>query len=60
MLYVVEAFCMSDNARTDIEVYETVDEAIARAKEIESEDWHVFVTETTGDPDDEGKVIFDI
>jgi hypothetical protein len=60
MMYVVEAFRISTNDRSDIEVFENAEDAIKRAKEIETEDWHVFVTETTGEPGDEGNVIFDI
>lgn len=60
MMYVVEAFRISTNDRTDAEFFETAEEAIERANEIETEDWHVFITETTGEPGDEGKVILDI
>lgn len=58
MLYAVDYYCFDDTTH-DTLYFETKGEALRLAREIADEGWRVIVTETTGDPDDEGVEIWD-
>lgn len=59
MMYAVDALSLTSTDRTETEYFEELEEAVQRAKELETDEWRVYVSETTGEPFDEGKVIFD-
>lgn len=58
MMYAVDYYCF-DNTTHETLWFDTKDEAMQKAHEIDAEGWRVVVTETTGEPDDEGRVIYD-
>lgn len=62
MMYAVDIYSYSNGAvedHIDTEYFETSDAAISRAQELEDEDRRIYVSETTGESGDEGKVIYD-
>ena len=58
MMYAVEAARIDTHECAETAWFETIEEAEAYAQELVDREWHVTIIETTGEPGNEGKIIY--
>lgn len=62
MMYALDIYCYEKNSVGDLirtEFFDTLDEAMAAAESLNTDDVRMMIVETTGESGDEGKVVAD-